>query len=119
MLVPLDPKSAMVYRQALTDVLIPALQAGIPTTTTKIPKVPGTTIIATRGAPSNPLTIKLGPQESISDFITELPRTSGKIPCLSTWNENILPACVKARYDAARDLTAFLTCDIINTAYCL
>jgi hypothetical protein len=36
---------------------------------------------------------------------------------LSTRNENILPACVKVRYDAARDLTAFLTCDIINTAY--
>ena len=59
----------------------------------------------------------MGPHESISDFITELPRTSGKIPRLSTWNENILPACVKERYDAARDLTVFLTSDVIDTAY--
>ena len=103
--------------QAMKDVLIPALQASIPTTTTKTPKVPGTMIVTTRGAPSNPLTIKLAPNESISDFITELPRTSGKIPRLSTWNEHILPACVKRRYDAAHDLTAFLTSDIIDTAY--
>ena len=103
--------------KAMKDILIPVLQAGITTTMTKTPKVPCTTIVATRGAPSNPLTIKLAPHESISDFITELPRTSGKIPCLSTWNENILPACVKTRYDAARDLTVFLTCDLIDTAY--
>ena len=45
--------------KAMKDVLIPALQAGNTTTTTKTPKVPGTTIVATRGAPSNPLTIKL------------------------------------------------------------
>ena len=103
--------------KAMTDVLIPALQAGIPTVTAKMSKIPGSTAVTTCGAPSNPLTIKLGPHESICDFITELPRTSGKIPRLGAWNHNILPACVKARYDVARDLNSFLTCDQIDTAY--
>ena len=70
--------------KAMKDTLIPALQAGITTTMTKTPKGPSTTIVTTHGAPSNPLTFKLGSHESISDFITELPRTLGKIPRLGT-----------------------------------
>jgi hypothetical protein len=54
--------------KAMMDVLIPALQAGIPTMAAKIPKISGAAAVATRGAPSNPLTIKLGPNESIADF---------------------------------------------------
>jgi hypothetical protein len=103
--------------KAMMDVLILALQAGIPTMAAKVPKIPSTTAVTTRGAPSNPLTIKLGPNESIADFISELPRTSAKIPRLGAWNENILLPCVKAHYDAARDLNSLLTCNLINTAY--
>jgi hypothetical protein len=103
--------------KAMTDVLIQALQAGIPTMVAKIPKLSGTTAVVTRGSPSNPLTIVLGPNESIADFISELPKTLGKIPCLGAWNENILPPCVKFCYDAARNIDSLLTCELINMAY--
>ena len=116
----LDPKTfGDALGKAVSNALAPTIGTH-PTGTTgtaKIPRAPGTTTVATRGAPNNPLTIKLGPNESMSDFISELPKTTGKIPRLSTWNEKVLPACVKARYDAARDLSDFLTSDIINTAY--
>ena len=85
--------------------------------TVKTARVPGTTSVATRGAPNNLLTVKLGPNESISDFICELSKTTGKIPRLGTWNEKVLPKEVKTRYDAARGLTDFLTSDLIDTAY--
>jgi hypothetical protein len=32
-------------------------------------------------------------------------------------NKNILPPCVKYRYDAAHNLNSLLTCELINTAY--
>jgi hypothetical protein len=90
--------------KAIKDSLIPAHQAGIPTLTmTKLPKINSATAIHTHGSPSNPITPLLGPSETISDLIVELPKTSGKIPCVGTWNENILPPKVKARYEAARN----------------
>ena len=39
------------------------------------------------------------------------------MPCSGAWNKNIPPACAKERYDVARDLNGFLTCDLINAAY--
>jgi hypothetical protein len=103
--------------KAMKDVLIPSLQAGIPTMTAKIPKISGTAAVATCEAPSNPIAIKLGPNKSIADFISELPRTLSKIPRLGAWNENILPPCIHSCYDDARDLNSLLTCKLINTAY--
>ena len=41
----------------------------------------------------------------------------GKTPCVGGWNENILPPCVKTRYDAARNVNCLLTSDVIDTAY--
>jgi hypothetical protein len=94
---------------AMTNVLIPALQARIPTIAAKAPKLSGTVPVTKRGA--------LGPNESIADFISELPKTSGKIPRLGAWNENVLPRCVKERYDTARDPNSLLTSKLINTPY--
>jgi hypothetical protein len=76
--------------KAIKDSLIPA--CGIPTLTmTKPPKINDATAIHTRGSPSNPITPLLGPNETISDFIVELPKTLDKIPHGGTWNKNILP----------------------------
>jgi hypothetical protein len=47
----------------------------------------------------------------------ELPKTSGKIPHVGTWNENILPPEVKERCDAARNVNRILTCALINSPY--
>jgi hypothetical protein len=87
---------------AITNKLIPALQAGIPTLTMNKPKTNGVAAVTTTcGSPSNPVPPLLGPNESVSDFIMELPKTAGKIPCVGTWNEKILPLQIKERYDAA------------------
>ena len=120
----LDPKTfGDVLGKAVSDALASNLSThptGTPlgtTGTVKTPRAPGTTTVTTRGAPNNLLTVKLGPNESISDFICELSKTTGKIPRLGTWNEKVLPKEVKTRYDAARGLTDFLTSDLIDTAY--
>jgi hypothetical protein len=102
---------------AMKNVLIPALQAGIPTITAKAPKLSGTATVTKRGTPNNLLTIALELNESITDFISELSKTSGKIPRLGAWNENILPLCVKERYDTACDLNSLLTSELINAPY--
>jgi hypothetical protein len=74
--------------KAIKDTLIPALQAGIPTLTmTKSPKINDTTAVHMRGSPSNHLTPLLGPNETIGDFIVELPKTSGKTPRVGTWKK--------------------------------
>jgi hypothetical protein len=86
---------------AIKNALIPVLQAGIPMLTMTKPKISGVTAITTRGSPSNPVPPLLGPNESIHQFIEELPKTSGKLPCVGTWNESILQIEVKERYDAA------------------
>jgi hypothetical protein len=101
--------------KAMEDMLIPALQSGIPTLAAKPPKLSGVTAVATRGLPSNPLTIVLGPNETIAELISELPKTSRKIPRVGAWNENILLPCVKLCYEAARNIDILLTCDVINT----
>jgi hypothetical protein len=101
----------------ITNMLIPALLAGIPTLTMTKPKINSITAIATRGFPSNPVPPLLGPNESISDFIMELPQTSSKIPRVGTWNENILPPEVKERCNATRNVNSILTCALINSLY--
>ena len=116
----LDPKTfGDVLGKAVSEAIASNLTGTSLGTTgaTKTARVPGTTSVAIRGAPNNQLTIKLGPNESISDYICELPKTTGKIPRLGTWNEGVLPREVKKRYDAARGLTDFLTSDLIDTPY--
>jgi hypothetical protein len=103
--------------KAMGDVLIPALQAGIPTLMAKSPKLSGVTAVATRGSASNPLTLMLGLNETIAEFISELLKTSGKTARVGAWNENILPPCMKICYEAVHDVNSLLTCDVINTVY--
>ena len=120
----LNPKTfGDVLGKAVSDALasnLSTLPTGTPlgtAGTTRTARVPGTTSVTARGAPNNLLAVKLGPNESISDFISELSKTTGKIPCLGTWNEKVLPPEVKTRYDAARGLADFLISDLIDTAY--
>jgi hypothetical protein len=65
--------------KAIKDVLIPALQAGIPMMTmTKPPEISGATAIHTLGLPISPIPLLLGPNETIGDFISEPPKTSAR-----------------------------------------
>jgi hypothetical protein len=77
--------------KAITNTLIAVLQAGIPTLAMRTPKTSGIAGVTKRGSPSNPVPLLLGPNESIHEFIDELPKTSGKILRVGTWNEKILP----------------------------
>ena len=71
------------------------------------------------GSPSSRIltTPLLGPNESIHNFIEELPKTYGEMPHVGTWNEKSLPPEVKARHDAARDVDSVLSCTLICSAH--
>jgi hypothetical protein len=76
--------------KAMEEILIPALQAGIPTLAAKPPKISGVAAVATCGSPSNPLRLVLEPNKTVAEFISELPKTSSKIPHVGAWNKHLI-----------------------------
>lgn len=104
-----DPKNiGTQVVKGLEATSLPVLQTGVRTQTVHTAHSPAAHL--KHGSTSNCLPPKLDGNETIYDFIKDLPKLTGKVPHLGLmWNVNLLPRMVKERVTAARDTNAVMS----------